>query len=192
MKKSFFKKNYSLCWDYMKDFRWYTVGIIGVFVLFFLIGFILPIFYVEEILEIIREISLSIEGKGVFELVVFIFLNNLGASFYSVFFGVFFGIVPLFSSVFNGYLIGFVSRGAVEIEGLFVLWRLFPHGIFELPAVFLSMAMGLKLGLGWFSKKGRKNFKKNFKESMRFFFFVVLPLLLIAGIIEGILVVLVG
>jgi len=35
---------------------------------------------------------------------------------------------------------------SVGIEGYGILWRLVPHGIFELPAVFISLGLGIKLG----------------------------------------------
>ena len=106
--------------------------------------------------------------------------------------GVLFGIFPVAAAVTNGYLIGFVSRYAVEEYGIFVLWRLLPHGIFELPAIIISIGIGLKLGLDFLLKDKRKQFKKDFKEAMRFFLFSIIPLLVVAAIIEGILVVFAG
>ncbi len=56
----------------------------------------------------------------------------------------------------------------------------------------LSIGIGLKIGAGMLGKDVKKKLKYNFKEGLRFFVFVILPLLLIAGIIEGVLVGLVG
>jgi stage II sporulation protein M len=102
--------------------------------------------------------------------------------------GVFFGIFPLFVAIVNGYLLGFVSRFAVEEGGILILWRLIPHGIFELPAVIISIGLGLKLGVSMIGKNRKKVLKKDLRKSFRFFLFVIFPLLLIAGIIEGILI----
>ena len=99
--------------------------------------------------------------------------------------GVFIGLFPITSAVVNGYLIGFIANHAVAEKGVLVLWRLLPHGIFELPAVFISMGLGLKIGIGLLKEE---NLKKNFVNALRVFVFVVLPLLIIAGIIEGVLV----
>jgi len=41
----------------------------------------------------------------------------------------------------------------VQTDGFLSLWRLLPHGIFELPAVFISLGMGLKIGMFIFQKK---------------------------------------
>ena len=69
-----------------------------------------------------------------------------------------------------------------------VLWRIFPHGIFELPAVFISLGLGLKLGTFIFQRNKLKAFAEFFWNSLRVFLFIVLPLLIIAAIIEGSLI----
>lgn len=188
MSQNFFVKNYSACWKFLNESRWYFVFVVGVFALMFLIGFIFPVFFREEIFNFIAEMIEMIEGKSVVELIGFIFLNNLKASFMAIILGITFGIFPLMMAVVNGYLIGFVAREAVAQEGLWVMWQLFPHGIFELPAIIFSIGIGMRIGASMFGKDIRKKLKYNFRESLRFFIFVVFPLLLIAGIIEGILI----
>jgi len=106
--------------------------------------------------------------------------------------GIGLAIFPLVTAIANGYLLGFVAREAVMQEGIFIFWRLFPHGIFELPAVLFSIGIGMKIGTEIFGKNAGKRLKYNFREGFRFFVFVVFPLLLVAGIIEGILVSLVS
>lgn len=161
---------------------------VGIFALMFLVGFIFPIFFREEIFSFIAEMVEAIEGKSVVELIGFIFLNNLKASFMAIALGIAFGIFPLMMAVVNGYLIGFVAREAVVRDGLLVMWQLFPHGIFELPAIIFSIGIGMKIGGEMFEKNIRKKLEYNFREGLRFFIFVVFPLLLIAGIVEGILI----
>ena len=195
--QNFFVKNYSLCWKFLNESKWYFVFTVGIFAFMFLVGFIFPVFFREEIFNFIAEMIEMIEGKSVVELIGFIFLNNLKASFMAVILGITFGIFPLAMAVVNGYLIGFVAREAVAQGGLSVMWQLFPHGIFELPAVIFSIGIGMKIGVEvvssvWLvvsSGKGKcKKLKYNFIEGLRFFIFVVFPLLLVAGIIEGILI----
>jgi stage II sporulation protein M len=160
--------------------------------MFFIIGFGLPIFFREQIFTIMKELLIQFEGLGVFETIAMIFLNNIQASFFAIVLGAGIGLFPLFASISNGYLLGFVARLAVEEGGILVLWRLVPHGIFELPAIILSIGIGIKLGMNVLLARGWKKFKEDFHEAMRFFLFVIFPLILIAGIIEGILVALVG
>ncbi len=151
-------------------------------------GLLFRFFFADEIIAFVNELIASLEGMSVVELIGFIFWNNLKASFFAIILGITLGILPLVMLVTNGYLLGFVSREAVAQNGLFVMWRLLPHGIFELPAVILSIGIGLKIGAGMLGKDVKKKLKYNFKEGLRFFVFVILPLLLIAGIIEGVLI----
>lgn len=179
-------KNYSRCWEFFGECRWHIVFTLGVFALLFIIGFTFPIFFREEIFGFITEMIKMLEGKSIFELIGFIFLNNLKVSFFAIVLGIGFGIFPLMIGIVNGYLLGFVSREAVTRGGILVIWQLFPHGIFELPAILFSMGVGLKIGADLFRKDKRLGY--NFREGLRFFAFVIFPLLLIAGIIEGILI----
>ena len=57
-----------------------------------------------------------------------------------------------------------------------------------MPAVFISLGLGLKLGMFIFSKKPGLELRKRFFESLNVFLFIVVPLLIIAAIIEGILI----
>jgi len=193
-KKGFFVDNYSKCWKFLLESRWYVVSIVALFALTILIGFIFPVFFRQEIFDFIAKMIAELEGKSTFEIITFIFFNNMKASFMSIVLGVTFGIFPLVATVMNGYLIGFVSRHVVEQEGLFALWRLLPHGVFELPAIIFSIGIGLKIGIScWpLAIRGKGKLKYTLKEGLRFFVFVVFPLLLVAGIIEGVLIGLMG
>lgn len=186
----FFAENYRKCSKFAFECRWFFVFATGIFALMFLIGFIFPVFFREEIFNMIRLLILEVEGKSSFELVVFIFLNNLKASFFAMILGIFLGVLPFVTTVVNGYLLGFVSREAVATNGLLTMWRLLPHGIFELPAIIFSIGIGFKLGVSVFSKLAgkKKGFGYVFREGLRFFVFVILPLLIVAGIIEGVLI----
>ena len=186
MKESFFAKNYSACWKFLNECRWHVVFAVGIFALTFLVGFIYPYFFRTEIFAFIANMIEMIDSKGAVELMWIIFFNNMKASFFAIVLGIAFGILPLITVVANGYLLGFVSREAAMQEGLAVMWQLLPHGIFELPAVILSIGIGMKIGLSLFGKKG--SLKYNFIEGLRFFVFVIFPLLLIAAIIEGLLI----
>ena len=189
----FVVENYKRCWAFLLECRWFVVFIVGLFALSFLIGFVWPHFFEEKIFEMLGEMVLEFEGKGAWESVWMIFVNNMIASFVAMLLGIGIGFFPLMACVMNGYLAGFVGRYASEVEGVWVLWRLLPHGIFELPAVLISMGIGLRLGvgvlrLGLQSKNNKNDIKLILIEGCRFFVFVILPLLLLAAIIEGILI----
>ena len=177
-KKSFF---------YIKESRVPVYWIIGIFFVFAIIGFFVPSpeLISNVIIDYIRWLLEKTENFGFQQMFGFIFLNNLKSSILSLILGIFFGIFPVYSSLSNGYVLGFVGAKAVLENGASVLWRLIPHGVFELMAVFLALGMGMKLGLCLFERKNKMELlKENFEKSVRVFLLVVLPLLLIAAIIE--------
>ncbi|MEX0920759.1 MAG: stage II sporulation protein M [Candidatus Pacearchaeota archaeon] len=188
--KNFLITNYFECFRFLNESKNFIYTIIGIFFLFILVGSLVPAPLVleEKILIFIEELILSTEGMSQSELVKFIFLNNIQASFFGLIFGLFFGIFPFISTVINGYLVGYVAAKSVEMAGFLTLWNLVPHGIFELPALFISLGLGLKLGTFIFEKDKVNTFKNYILNSLRVFFLVVLPLLIIAAIIEGSLI----
>jgi len=187
-KSNFFVRNYRACWNFLKEAEEHVVVAFAIFCIFVIVGFALPIWFNNEIFDLVKNLSEQFAGLNLFETIAKIFFNNLQASFFAIVFGIGFAIFPLITTIINGYVIGFVSRYAVNQQGIFVLWRLLPHGIFEIPAIILSIGVGFKLGLELFKPFRKRKFKYNFIEAMRFFAFVVFPLLLIAAIIEGFLV----
>ncbi|MCK4552839.1 stage II sporulation protein M [Candidatus Pacearchaeota archaeon] len=192
MKKNKFnlKREYKESWNYIKESKNFIYSIIGVFFGFTLIGFFVPASeeITKIILEFIEKLLEQTKDMSQLELIRFIFVNNLQSSFFGLIFGVALGIFPVLAAVANGYVLGFVGAISVETEGIFVLWRIFPHGIFELPAIFISLGLGLKLGSFIFRKEKGKFFRRCFWNSLRVFLFVVIPLLIIAAIIEASLI----
>jgi len=184
------KEEYIKSLNYIKDIKTFIFIVILVFFLFVFIGYFIPApEYLEtEILRFIQELLEKIEGMSHTQLIRFIFFNNLTSSFLAMILGFFLGIFPLISSISNGYILGFISSLSVQNEGLSVLYRLLPHGIFELPAIFISLAMGLKIGTFIFRKNRKIPLKEYFLNSLRTFILIVIPLLIIAAIIEGSLI----
>ena len=189
-RQNFLVKNYSDSWNYIKNSKNFIYSAILVFIAFFLIGFFIPVpkEIAEQILKFIEELLRQTENMNQYEITRFIFFNNLQSSFTGMLFGVFLGIFPLIVAMFNGYILGFVSLLSVGNGGFVVLWKLLPHGIFELPAVFISLGLGLKLGTFVFQKNKTKSFRDYFWNSLKSFLLIVLPLLVVAAIIEGALI----
>jgi len=192
MKKNKFnlKKEYKDSWNYIKESKNFIYFIMGVFFAFALIGFFVPASedISKMIFEFIEKLLEQTKGLSQLELIRFIFMNNLQSSFFGVVFGVVLGIFPVLAAITNGYVLGFVGAMSVRSEGISVLWRLFPHGIFELPAVFISLGLGLKIGSFIFQKEKGKSFRRCFWNSIKVFLFVIIPFLIIAAIIEGSLI----
>ncbi|MEK6817514.1 MAG: stage II sporulation protein M [Nanoarchaeota archaeon] len=184
------KKEYQKSWNYLKDSKKFIWIVIWIFIASALIGVFIPApeIFSQKIFEFIKEILLKTEGMSQSQLISFIFLNNVQSSFLGMVFGVFLGIFPVISVIANGYLLGFVANFAIQEGGIFSLWRILPHGIFELPAVFISFALGLRIGASIFNRKKFRKFNKNFVSCLKVFVLIIIPLLIIAAIIEGTLI----
>lgn len=116
-----------------------------------------------------------------------IFLNNAFLSLLFLVLGLALGVLPVLFIAFNGYIVGVIVYLIAQERGLlFILLGLLPHGILELPMVFLAAGIGLRLGHQVFSALiGRPTqIKREFKEGLMFYFRWILPLLLVAAIIE--------
>jgi len=183
-KESMFRESVS----YLKESMIYFYIIIGLFLLSSIFGFVFFENFASFFDELLKELAEKTSGLGPGELTWFIFQNNVISSLFGMLFGMFLGILPMFSSLTNGLLLGYVYAKASAIDGLGVIWMLLPHGIFELPAVFISLGLGLKFGMFIFTRDKKKNFVERLKKSLKVFLTIVLPLLIIAAIIEGILI----
>ena len=86
-------------------------------------------------------------------------------------------------------MIGLISSLVTREAGFSSLWMLVPHGIFEIPAIIISFAIGIKFGAFIFCDDKLKEFKFRLNNSLRVFFFIILPLLVLAAIIEAGLIV---
>ncbi|MNI36018.1 hypothetical protein D3C73_900560 [compost metagenome] len=77
-----------------------------------------------------------------------IFLNNASKAVIFIFLGLLFGILPLSMLVVNGLVLGYVlSAEASNTTWLLVVKGILPHGIIEIPAIFIACAYGIKLGV---------------------------------------------
>jgi len=184
------KNQYIKSWNYLLDSLQFIKTIVILFFVFTLIGFFFPVpeVFVEKLIEFLREIFDKTKDLSQIELIKFIFLNNLKSSLFGLFLGIFLGVFPILVTIMNGYILGFVAFLSVSEGGFIVLWKLFPHGIFELPAIFISLGLGLRLGTLIFKNKKLKSFRDHLGDSTRVFVLVVIPLLALAAIIEGILI----
>ncbi len=106
-------------------------------------GLLFPDFLKEFQDEIIKSILTQVQGKDFFEVTFFIIQNNLRTSFFGFLLGITF--LPVIAILINGFFIGTTLRIATERYSPLIIWRLFPHGIFELPAIILSFSYGLKI-----------------------------------------------
>lgn len=179
---------------YLHSLRFYILFVSVLFVgsiVFGYMGFQSEIF--SEPLEWIQELSENIKDSTqeypswLIFLAFFavIFLNNAFACFLDIILGPLIGIFPMFSAFINGGLLGWFAQE----EGLMVFLAIVPHGIFELPAFLLSAAIGLRLGREVLKRKTERHLKKELGDGLKVFVILILPLLLIAALIESVLIV---
>jgi len=178
---------YTGSWRYLVETKYYILSIIALFILSILFGFAFPELF-TQFNEILREILDETEGLSTFGLIAYIFANNFQSSLSGMLFGIVLGIFPIGATILNGTLLGYVLHLSWGVSGINEFWRLLPHGVFELPAVFISLGLGIRLGSFVFAKKKMASLAYHLYNSLLVFVLVVLPLLIIAAIIEGILI----
>ena len=147
-------------WKLILEQRRFIYAVALVFVAGSLIGFLEATTLKPYFDKLIEGIVDETKGLDFLEMFWFIFSNNLTSSLTALFFGVFFGLFPFFTALFNGALLGYVYSEASVLAGYGVIWRLFPHGIFELPAIFVSLGWEFMLAL---------HFSVKIKLLLRFF-----------------------
>ncbi|MBP2029180.1 stage II sporulation protein M [Methanohalophilus levihalophilus] len=128
-----------------------------------------------------------IEGLSPLQIMLFIFLNNSIKSLFAILLGVFLGIIPFIFLAYNGFILGVVAYiFGSEKSLLFVLAAILPHGLIELPMIFISVAIGMRVGIASFDiVRGRpSNVKAELSRGLSIFFRFVVPMLLIAAVVE--------
>lgn len=188
----YLKKKYRGIWSYLKEAKNYFLVVFLLFILSSLFGFLFPVFLREYIRRFVEDLLAKTKGMGFLELLTFILQNNLYTAFMGMILGIAFGVLPLVYTFMNGYVIGYVSNAVVGEAGYRALLSLVPHGIFEIPALILSLGLGLKLGMFVWAKEKKKQLLYDLRKSLEVFVFVILPLLVIAAFIETGLMFLIG
>ena len=153
-------------------------------------GILFAIFYSssDAIIFSFQQLFESLMDMPKYKLMLVIFGNNLLTSFLAIVFGIFFGIFPILVLVANGFILGDLSYHVYLDKGIYyVLAGLLPHGIFELSAVILSCSLGIRLGaifLNRLLEKPVPDLKQSFTKSLKIFLCLVIPMLLLASVIE--------
>ncbi len=175
-------------WEFIVESKKYIYFAIGIFILSAIFGFIFhdKLTFIDKLLKSLVDRT---EGLGTFDLISFIFFNNLQSAFFGMILGIVFGIMPLVNAVSNGVVLGYVLEKVFKFSGFSDFWRILPHGIFELPAIFISLGLGMRLGFFIFSKDKKRSFKSELKKAIYSFLLIVVPLLVIAAIVEGTLII---
>lgn len=117
-----------------------------------------------------------------------IMTNNMGVAFAAFAMGITAGLGTLYMMVFNGVMLGVVGT-ACWLHGMGLsLWSFVaPHGVLELPAIFIAGGAGFKIAQGLLFPgllSRRDSLAQAGAEAVRLVVGTI-PILIIAGIIEG-------
>ena len=115
-----------------------------------------------------------------------IFLNNSLKALAAMLAGFLLGIFPILFVMLNGYLIGLVIYvKGVDVGFEKIVLMLMPHGVLEIPAIIAACSYGVWLGKRfWNAIHGRESFREAILFALKNYVKVVLPMLLIAALIE--------
>lgn len=161
-------------------------------VLAYFVGLALP----EQCDNVVGFFSAAVEDSGLMDeagqfSAIGLFFNNLRAMVLGAAYGFIpFVYFPAFSLGVNGILLGMMAAYYTHrgYSLLLYLAGILPHGIFELPALVLSLACGLYLchSITQYVRKNEKGVMKPLLLDMaRLFLLVLVPLLLIAAFVEA-------
>lgn len=168
----------------------------GAFAALILLSFLLGLIFSELPAQVMDLFSQQIADAGVVDEtggfhVPALFWNNLRAMVMSVLYGFIpFLYLPALSLGVNALLLGlfaayFVNSG---ISLLAYLAGILPHGIFELPALVISLACGIYLCtcINRYVRKNTRNMMiPALKNIARTLLLTVLPLLAVAAVVEA-------
>ncbi|MDB2224533.1 stage II sporulation protein M [Halorubrum ezzemoulense] len=114
------------------------------------------------------------------------FGNNWGVAIATAFSGVGLALPALSSLAFNGLALG--ATAALEENLSALVAFVVPHGIFEIPALVVSGALGVRLGaVSWRTFRGRAS-RERFADALETAFWVTVGigiLITVAAVIEG-------
>jgi len=116
-----------------------------------------------------------------------IFINNVQICALIFLGGATFGLLTVFLLMTNGVVIGVLIEVLLrDMSKTALMVGLLPHGIFEIPAVLVSAALGMIVARGLFEEfAGRGNALDSAKAAGRLFVMYVVPFIFIAACVEA-------
>lgn len=186
--------------EYLYSSRKYVLAAVAVFTVSFIAGILISAKYPEaseKVLEMMKVAYGGITALDPFGMMIAIFKNNLQSTFIALLLGLGFGIFPFAVAMLNGLVLGILVESFIKTKGaFFVLAAILPHGILELPIVLISIGIGFRLGHAVYLsfirlKTGHELLHEleqlwyELKQGIIFYIKIVVPLLLLAAVIES-------
>jgi stage II sporulation protein M len=170
-------------------YRWWIVIAVALFGAGLAFGLADP----ANISSLLSQELINLEELGgilspfTFTMFVFIFIKNVITLLFSFIFSPILAIVPVVTLLLNGWLLGLVSAMVTQQQSLgFVLAGLLPHGVIELPALFIGEAAALSFGImaviALFKKEKRGLLLPSLRQNLRYLTLAVILMLPAAAI----------
>jgi len=164
-------------------------------IVLFGVGFVIGLMIVNRFPQMAETFESSVAGfikvfRGLpkLQLAAAIFVNNTVKTLAVILLGTLFGLIPAFFLIVNGAVLGMVLSLSGHTRGLWVsLLSILPHGILELPAVFLGTAIGIMMGTSIARKlfaQAENKIATELGHALKFFCAVIVPLLFVAAFVE--------
>jgi stage II sporulation protein M len=175
---------------YVWGLRLYLLVVIVLFAMFYVIGYAAVITVPDlgnNVVSSFKQEVSPLKQASALGLMMGIFGNNALKCLMVIVLGLAFGIAPALFVLANGLILGIVIGVTLQSTSLlYVLVGVVPHGLIELPMVFISSAIGMKLGIDVLRKfiKGNISLSAEVKEALLIYFVWVLPLLFLAAAVE--------
>jgi stage II sporulation protein M len=179
---------------YLRRLRPYLIASLTLFALGIIAGWV-AVYRIPSIADHFQNTLANFvrifAGMPPLKLAAAIFLNNAFKTLCAIVLGLFFGIVPVIFLLANGVALGIAMSISTQARGLWPsVLAILPHGIFELPAVFLGTSIGLLIGAQTAQRlagRAETSIGAEALQGIKYFCSVIVPLLLVAAFVEAFL-----
>jgi stage II sporulation protein M len=187
-------KWYKGMWDYIWDSRVFVLVALAIFLASVLLGSLITVIapsVSDSFIQAYQNSSSTVGDPSNPDVGLLwgIFSRNALLEGLSIYTGPVLGLLPMFMAFANGLLFGVVVMAVTLKAGVLpVVVSLAPHGIIELPTMFLAMGMGLRLAwdlvMKAIDRPRRMSYLRELALSSEVYFTVVLPLCVLAAVVE--------
>lgn len=187
------KKQFRAIGDFWRaEYGRYVGMTAAAFLVLLVLAYIAGRLFPDIPVSVISAFNEDIAGSGIVQEdgsfnVLALFTNNLRAMVLGVLYGFIpFLYLPALALGVNAAILGMLAS-LIDGQWLLLATGILPHGIFELPALFLSLAAGLCLckNINVYIRKNEKGVMKPLLLNiLRVVVLLVLPLLVIAAVME--------
>ena len=176
---------------YWNRLRPYLMTSLAMFALGLVIGLVI-VYRIPELADhfanTLSQFVQTFAGMPSWKLALAIFANNSLKTLMAILLGTVLGIVPGIFLLANGVALGVAFSLSIQTRGLWLaVFSILPHGVLELPAVFLGTSIGLMLGtqaLMQLIGQSTAPLRVEIVHGFKFYCTVIVPLLILAALVE--------